>query len=156
MNIELFHSFILAGSLGLSYVVSVSYLQTYQLQITAILFVIYFFAKRFIKITTLRYDLLDASMFTFVILNIILATGGIHSPFFFLSYFLIFSLALLLEPTSAIFASISLVFLLFLSKGIGSPKDLIALVSLPLMTPFALLLGNEYEKNRHLKATAQD
>ena len=79
----------------------------------------------------------------------IATTGGTHPPYFFLFYFLLFSLALLLEPIIAITTSLTLtVFLLFSLPENQAVSSLIPVVSLAFLTPFALFLGDEYMKNR--------
>lgn len=152
MSLELIHAIVLSITIGISYIINVSSLRPFELQITALIFVVYFILKKTTKLTKNRYDLLDAIVFTFVITNIIIATSGLNSPFFFLSYVLIFTLALLLEPTISIFVSFCLIFVFFLTAGdISSIEQIIPLASLPLITPFAMLLGSEYEKNQQLK-----
>lgn len=152
MKLELIHAIVLAITIGLSYIINASPLRSYELQITALLFVAYFIIKKTTNITIRKYDLLDGVMFTFVITNIVIATGGTSSPFFFLTFFLIFTLALLLEPTIAIFVSFCLVSMFFLlNENITSYQQVIPLASLFLMTPFAMLLGSEFEKNQELK-----
>ncbi len=156
MNLELFHAITLASTLGLSYIINQSFLKVYELQITAIIFVVYFILKRTTRLTQHKYDLLVGEMFTFVVANIIISTGGITSPFFFLSYFLLFTLAMLLEPTISLFTSLCLVAMLYITQtSPWSMGQAISLISLPLMTPFAMLLGSEYEKNQELKKTTR-
>ncbi|OGK15528.1 hypothetical protein A2690_01190 [Candidatus Roizmanbacteria bacterium RIFCSPHIGHO2_01_FULL_39_12b] len=151
MSLELLHAIVLASTLGLSYVISQSFLRPYDLQITAILFIIYFILKRKTQLTKHKYDLLDGAMFTFVVANIILSTNGIDSPFFFLCYFLLFTLAMLLEPTISLFAAISIIAIILIDQPLGSFNQVIKLLSLPLMTPFSMMLGQEYEKNQQLR-----
>lgn len=156
MSLELFHAVALSVTLGLSYVINQSFLRPYELQITAVFFIVYFILKKRTQLTGHKYDLLDSAMFTFVVINIVLSTNGINSPFFFLCYFLLFTLAMLLEPTISLFASLTIISILIISSPLRSFDEIVRIISLPLMTPFAMLLGNEYEKNQQLKHKNQE
>jgi hypothetical protein len=93
-------------------------------------------------------------VFTLVILGLVNTTGGMSSPFFFLIYFLLFALALLLEPIVSIVVTLSLmVFFVLGMQNHATAQELLPLFSLALMTPFALILGNEYEETKRLQKT---
>jgi len=96
--------------------------------------------------------LIESVIFTLVILGIINSTGGLSSPFFFLSYFLLFSLSLLLEPIISITTTLTLIiFFLFSLPANQSFSTLLPIISLAFITPFALYLGEEHRKNEKLK-----
>jgi len=162
MSKELIHTFILILTIGLSFLFGKTKLVNYDLQISAILFIILFISKRFInsanpssinkETTSQSSKLLESVVFTFVILNIINTTGGVASPFFFLIYFLLFSLSLLLEPIISITVSLTLIiFFLFSLPQQQDLKVLLPIFSLAFLTPFALYMAQEHLKTQKLK-----
>jgi len=96
--------------------------------------------------------LIESVIFTLVIMGIINATGGLDSPFFFLIYFLLFSLSIILEPIISITTTATLIvfFLLNLPQN-QNFKTLIPIISLAFITPFAMFLGQEKMNNEKLK-----
>jgi hypothetical protein len=148
MQIEIIHSFILMLTMAFAFIFSRSQLSDYQLQVSAVFFIIYFLLKRFsAKKSIFEHRLFDGVVFTFIIVSIVNTTGGITSPLFFLTYFLIFALTLLLEPIISISTTLTLIILYLLSIPEGQTFDkLIPLFSLPFLTPFALFLGQQYQK----------
>lgn len=125
---------------------------SYDIEIVAALFILYIISRRFLPVEYISFgttsrQLFDAGIFTILVLQVILTTGGLSSHLFFLIYFLIFALGLLLEPVVSLTTAlaIGLMFLADLSAGF-SPQELIPLAALPLFVPFALLLGREYRK----------
>ncbi len=163
MSKELIHTFILIITIGLSFLFGKTKLANYDLQISALLFIILFISKRFINTAKFSYHdkknipgqsskLLESVVFTFVILNIINSTGGVASPFFFLIYFLLFSLSLLLEPIISITVSLTLIiFFLFSLPQQQDLKVLLPIFSLAFLTPFALYMAQEHLKTQKLK-----
>jgi len=154
MSVELVHSLILILTIISSYAISHGPLQQYDLQISTGVFVVYFFMQKILKIK--RMILIDAVVATFVVSSIVASTGSISSPFFFLNYFLIFSLSLLLEPMISIVTTITLVIVyLFTTNQSVDFATYLPLFSLPFLTPFASLLGSEYQqivkKNRQVE-----
>jgi hypothetical protein len=125
----------------------------YDLQVIAILFILLFTTKRFFKFTRL----FESVIFTLVIFIIINTTGGVSSPFFFLVYFLLFSISLLLEPVISIITSFTSVifFMIFLSEN-QSINTLLPVFSLVFLTPFALYMGKEHMKSEFLKQKNQN
>lgn len=163
MTPEIFHSIILIITTAFSFFLVKTPLFQYDLQITAFLFVLYFLSKRLLKSQLIAINskflsqkLIDSVVFTLVILNFINSTGGPSSHLFFLNYFLIFALSLLLEPIISITFSLNLVifYLINLSSN-QSLKEIITIFSLPFLTPFALLLGQEHLKIQKLKIKNQ-
>ena len=151
MNIEVIHAFILLLTIGLAFFYGKSDLAQYDLQITAVLFIVFFIARKFFAQSN-RSRLLESVMFTFIIISIIISTGDVQSPFYFLIYFLLFSLSLILEPIISITTTVGLI--IFFLMTMPPNQDLTGLMpifSLAFLTPFALLLGQEFLKNRELK-----
>lgn len=149
MMIEFVHSGLLIITIAVAFLFGASELGQFDLQIIAILFIILYLVKRFVLPKNTRSFLLESVVFTFIVTLIIATTGGSQSPYFFLFYFLLFSLALLLEPIISITTAVALIILLLFSLPQNqSLSSLIPVFSLAFLTPFALLLGEEFAKSR--------
>lgn len=149
MGREALHSFILVLAIAFAFLFAKSPFAQYDLQLAAGLFVILFLIKRFIKTS----GAFEAIIFTLIVFVMVNTTGGLESPFFFLSYFLLFALALLLEPIESIIATLAAVlFFLIDFPQKESWESLIPLISLALLTPFAMFMGQQYLKSEKLKA----
>lgn len=144
MTKEITHSVILITAIVLAFIFPKTNLAQYDLQISALLFIVLYLSKKFI-IKSSASKLIESVVFTLVIIGIITTTGYTESPFFFLIYFLLFSLSLLLEPIISITTTIALIgfFLLNLPEN-QSFKTLLPIISLAFITPFALFLGQEH------------
>lgn len=155
MSKEIIHSVILIAAISLTFLFPKTSLAAYELQIAAILFIILFIGKHLKKregeVNTLKNEknkasyLLESVVFTLVVLGIVNTTGGPSSPFFFLIYFLLFSLSLLLEPVISL--TITLTLIIFFILTLPPNQNLLSLLpifSLAFLTPFALFLGEEY------------
>lgn len=95
---------------------------------------------------------MESVIFAMVVLGIVNTTGGTDSPFFFLIYFLLFSISLLLEPVISITSTLALVIFFLLSIPQNqSLKSLLPIFSLAFLTPFAMFMGQEYVRNEKLK-----
>ncbi len=149
---ELAHGVILVVVVALAFLFPQTALATYDLQLYALLFIVLFAGKRFLK----RGKLLDAVIFTFVILSLVNTTGGALSPYFFLMYFLLFSVSLLLEPVVSIPLTLATVifFFVFFPEKSGL-QGMLPIFSLAFLMPFSLFMGKEYEKNTTLKKKNQ-
>jgi hypothetical protein len=147
MSKEITHSLVLVLTIALAFLTALTPLAHYDLQIAAVLFILYYAVKRFYLPTHPRSHLLDSVVFTFVIVMVVMTSGSVGSTFFFLIYFLLFSLALFLEPVIAITATIALViFFLFSLPPDQGLKTLMPIFSLAFLTPFAMYLGQEYQE----------
>jgi len=155
MSPEILHSIILTLVIGLSFIFPQTFFAQFDLQIAAGLFIVFFVMKRWIG-NTLKSHLLESIVFTFVILLTVNTTGALQSPFFFLLYFLLFSLALLLEPIVSITSTLTLIicFLFALPPG-QSLKNLLPIFSLAFLTPFAMFMGQEFVESEKLKVKSQ-
>ena len=77
-------------------------------------------------------------------MGIVNSTGGLTSPFFFLIYFLLFSLSIILEPIISITTTVTLIIFFLLNLPANqSFVTLMPIISLAFITPFALFLGRE-------------
>jgi len=156
MTKEIIHSLILIFTVALGFLFPKSVLASYDLQIAVFLFIFFFLVKKLAFSNSTKTRLLESVIFTLIVLLIVNTTGSIHSPFFFLIYFLLFSLSLLLEPIISMITSLTLIIFFLLSL----PKDqnfsvILPIFSLAFITPFALFLGKEYEENKKLKVKSQ-
>ncbi len=143
---SLIHSFLILTSIILTYLWSKNpALAYYNLQITGLIIIFYFVARTLVKNLRTVTLLLDAMVFTSLTLLLVSATGAVHSPVFFLLYFLLFAISLLFEPLQAILVTISLL-LIFLIEGWTSLDNqaLVNLATLILITPLAIILGKKY------------
>jgi hypothetical protein len=121
---------------------------TYNLQLAAILAIIYFLS-RFLKLEPKRLSLLTTTIFLSLILLMIFSTGSLNSPFFFLLDILLFALALFFEPLQALIASIILTLVFLLSSKLSlNTSQIINLASLILITPLAVIFGNKFIENQ--------
>ena len=142
MSKPVIHSIVLIITIAIAFLFPKTNLAQYDLQISAVLFIIMFFSRRLINQAG---RLLESVIFTLVILLIVSTTGNTSSPFFFLIYFLLFALALLMEPIIAITVSFTLMIgFMFSIPPNQEVGTLIPVFSLAFLTPFALLLGQEY------------
>ncbi len=148
----LFHILVLTISIALGFAFPQSTLAEYDLEIAAILFISFYLAKHLLLPKGQKFRLLESVIFTLIVLLTVNTTGGVDSPFFFLVYFLLFSLALLLEPVISLTTSLTLVvFYLFSLPQNPAFKQLLPIFSLAFITPFALYLGKEYLEIKMLK-----
>lgn len=162
MNKVLIHSIVLVLTVFIAFLFEKSYLAKYELQFVAALFIILYIKKKFLSKTTEKLyrgesRLLESTIFTLVIVGIVNTTGGTLSPYFFLIYFLLFSLSLILEPTISFLTSLVLA-TLFL---IDAPKKVeldyyIPIFSLLFLTPFSVFIGNQYLRSQSLQNKAQE
>jgi len=157
MTNEILHSVVLIITITLAFLFPKTNLVNYDLQISALLFVILFVSKRFLIPQKSASKLIESVIFTFVILLIVNTTGGAASPFFFLLFFLLFSLSLILEPIISIVITLALVifFLLSLSDS-QNFQSLLPIFSLAFLTPFALFMGQEHMKYQKSKIKMQN
>ena len=92
-----------------------------------------------------------------ITLALIFLTGEISSPFFFLLYFLTFSVAFFFNPKIVFLVTGTLIILLFPSTlRTDLTRNLIMLFSLFLLSPIAFFLGSDYQQKRRIKKTMQD
>jgi hypothetical protein len=93
--------------------------------------------------------ILDGLIFTGVSLLLILQTGGLRSPIFYLLYILLFGLSLLFEPLPTI--SLALGLTVFFFQQVINLNDLLQILGLVIITPVAMFFSHQYlelEENR--------
>ncbi len=156
MSKEIIHSLVLIVSIILAFIFPQTNLVNYDLQIAAFLFIVLYVVKKFFQEQSSKTRLTESVVFTLIIVGIIASTGYTQSPFFFLIYFLLFSLSLLLEPIISIVTTITLIIFFILSLPQNqSFKNLLPILSLAFITPFSLFLGKEYQEVQALKRQNQ-
>jgi len=116
-------------------------LTDYSLQLTALIVIVYFGVRLFLKTKNLIFDFL---VFTSIILLIVSSTNGLGSPFFFLIYLLIFCAVLIFDISSTLALTLALV--LFFSSSLTSLFSAVQLFSLLIVAPVALFFGQQYLK----------
>lgn len=151
-NKVLIHAIILIITFGFGFLLPKTTLSNYEPQLMAGLFIILYLSKRFFIPKNIASKLIESVVFALVVLWIVNTTGGINSSFFFLIYFLLFSLSLLLHPLISLTTTITLIifFLATLPQN-QSFKQILPIISLAFITPFAMFLGQEYLQNEKLK-----
>ncbi len=156
INKEIIHALILIFAIVLTFIFPKTNLANYDLQITAILFIILYSVKRFIVTKDIYSRLIESVVFTLIIMGIINSTGGLTSPFFFLIYFLLFSLALILEPIISITTTVTLIIFFLLNLPPNQDfRTLLPIISLAFITPFAMFMGSEHIESQKLKVKSQ-
>ena len=152
MTKEIVHSLILILTIVLAFVFPKTSLSDYEIQITAGLFIMLYLTRKFVSSQNIYSRLIESVVFTLIIVAIVNTTGGINSNFFFLIYFLLFSISLLLEPVVSITATVALIVFFLLSLPQGQDlKNLLPIISLAFITPFAMFLGQEHIQSEKLK-----
>jgi len=120
----------------------------YNLQLIAV-FILFFFINQILA-RHHRHKInltIDTVIFTVITLLLVISTGGLTSPLFFLIYFLMFGLALLFEPLISVsLTAVIVLFFLFTPTKKEPLNELLQLFSLLLITPVALFFGKQYLK----------
>ena len=154
---EIVHALFLVFAIIITFIFPRTNLAQYDFQITAGLFILLYIVKKFIVKGSSYSRLLESVIFTLVVMGIINSTGGLQSPFFFLSYFLLFSLGLILEPVISITTTLTLsVFFLLSLPPNQEFKTLLPIISLAFLTPFAMYLGQEHIESQKAKIKNQN
>lgn len=123
-----------------------------EIFVIALLFIVYFLGKKFFPRRPANRDyVFDSFIFTLAVVIIVLTSGGLTSPIFFLLYFLLFGIGLLVKPLVSLTTSITIVTLLVYSGEKNAASSLPTLLSLPFITPFAVMLGKEFHRARLLE-----
>ncbi len=103
--------------------------------------IISFFSIVFIFLSLLK-KYFSLHLIAFIICLFIFFTQGLNSPFFFLIYFLLFTVAFQNPPTVTL--SLSLALIILLGQSLDSLQSLIPLISLLLITPLSWFIGKQY------------
>ena len=129
-----------------AYLISLSPLATFFPQIIAlfsIILIIISLKKKF-----------SIYIISFIITLIVLETGSLNSPVFFLIYFLLFVIAFQSPPSVTLGYSIALI--LILSGSLNSIPSLIPLFSLLFITPLAAFVSSQYLQTKNLSTQISD
>jgi len=118
-----------------AYFFSISPLSPYTPQFIALLSVVFLLFSLFKKHFSIH-------LIAFIISLIIFDSNGLSSPFFFLIYFLLFTIAFQNPPTTTLTYSLGLI--LLLSQSLNSLSSLVPLISLLFITPLAWFIGKQY------------
>lgn len=143
------HSFFLILACGLTfYWVNNPQLSFYSLQLIALFIILFFIlgaARKKLAKNNPVLDFINSLILTSIVLLLVLSTGGLGSPLFFLVYFLLFGVSWSLGPVrGGILGAALLVFFLF-SNPINFENSAI-LASLALITPLSIYFGQQYLK----------
>lgn len=156
MTKEIAHALILIFTIVLTFILPKTNLAQYDLQISAGLFILLYLTKKFVISKNIYSRLIESVVFTFIIMGIVNSTGGLTSPFFFLIYFLLFSLTLILEPIISITTTVTLIIFFLLSLPASQDfRTLLPIISLAFITPFAMFLGQEKIEVEKLKVKSE-
>lgn len=147
----IFHTIILLSVTCVTFFwVTHELLSKYSLQLTGVLLLTLLICHRLIKGPS--FKLIESTISTIGVLLVTSATGGITSPLFFLTFFLLFELSLLLEPVIPLILSFAFIFFFFITAEVGiSGFQWLALLAFPYMTPLAVIFGNIYQKVKNQK-----
>ena len=112
-----------------------------SLQLIAVLFLLFVILN---KLVTRYQNITNSIIIAFIVLLIILETGGLTSPLFFLLDFLLFTLSLLIFPSLGFILALALILLFLLNSPLLDNLSLANLISLLLMAPVAQFIGTQY------------
>ncbi|MCX6704165.1 MAG: hypothetical protein NTZ07_01845 [Candidatus Woesebacteria bacterium] len=132
-----------------SFLISVSPLSNYGLQIAALAMIVYVGVSFLIRKRILSLGLkvtLDVLVFSLTVSLLIFTTGGFTSPVFFLSYFLLFGVALFSSPITATAITITFALLFIVAPKADFWIDLLQMASLVSIAPLSVLFGKQYLK----------
>jgi hypothetical protein len=132
-----------------AFLISISPLSNYGLQIAALMMIIYAGVSFLIRKRILSTDIkvtLDVLVFSLTISLLIFTTGGFTSPVFFLSYFLLFGVALFSSPVTATAITITFALLFVVAPKADFWMDLLQIGSLLAIAPLSVLFGKQYLK----------
>lgn len=133
----------------LAFIFSISPLAAYGLQATALLIAIYagisFLIRKRIVDSNIKTTL-DVLIFSLTISLLIFSTGGFASPVFFLSYFLLFGVAMFSSPITATAITITFALLFLVAPKTDFWIDLLQIGSLLAIAPLSVLFGKQYLK----------
>lgn len=122
-----------------------SQLSQYTLQLVGGIIIIYFALKLLFSKANKLLNALDAVIFTSLCFLLVISTGSLNSPIFFILYFLLFALSLLFEPSQSFLVALVIAAILLVSqKGVLAGNSLLNLGTLFLISPLAATLGHKY------------
>ena len=131
----------------ISFLISVSPLSKFGLQIAALTMIVYAGVSFLIRKRILSIDLkvtLDVLVFSLTVSLLIFTTGGFASPVFFLSYFLLFGVTLFSSPITATAITVTFALLFIVAPKQDFWMDLLQIGSLLAIAPLSVLFGKQY------------
>jgi len=160
------HSILVALALGLSYFIAKTPLAEYSLQISGLLVALYMLISFLIRkkfLTAGSRVVFDIFIFSFAVSFLLFTTGGFTSPIFFLTYFLLFGMALLSAPVTSVVAALVFAILFVLTPRSDFWTEILQIVSLIAIAPISIMFGKQYiqilrdsQKIQVLKNVSQD
>ncbi len=160
------HSILVALALGLSYFIAKTPLAEYSLQISGLLVALYMLISFLIRkkfLTAGSRVVFDIFIFSFAVSFLLFTTGGFTSPIFFLTYFLLFGMALLSAPVTSVVAALVFAILFVLTPRSDFWTEILQIVSLIAIAPISTMFGKQYiqilkdgQKIQVLKNVSQD
>lgn len=146
----LVHSGITASALGISYFIAKTPIAEYSLQISGFLVAIYVLLSFLVRKKFLKPSIrivFDLFIFSFAVSFLLFTTGGFTSPIFFLTYFLLFGIALLSAPTTSVVAALTFAILFVLTPRADFWMEILQIVSLLSIAPISAMFGKQYIEN---------
>jgi hypothetical protein len=132
-----------------AFLISVSSLSGYGLQIAALMMAVYvgisFLIRKHILLPDLKVTL-DVLVFSLTTSLLVFTTGGFSSPVFFLSYFLLFGVALFSSPITATAITVTFALLFLVAPKQDFWPDLLQIGSLLAIAPLSVIFGRQYLK----------
>lgn len=144
------HTVVLILTIFISYIIAMTLGTRFELEILAGIFIVYILLKKFLPQQSwdtglTSHHMIDSVLFTGIIMLIVLSTGGTTSPLYFLTYFLLFALALMAEPITSATSAIAIMFALFVHvPETRTFNDILLICSIPFMVPFSLYIGSTH------------
>lgn len=132
-----------------AFLISVSPLSGYGLQIAALMMIVYVGASFLVRKHILSIGVkvtLDILVFALTVSLLIFTTGGFASPVFFLSYLLLFGVTLLSSPITATAITITFALLFIVAPKADFWMDLLQMGSLLAIAPLSVIFGKQYLK----------
>lgn len=160
------HNILVVLALGLAYFIAQTELSTYSLQISGLLVAIYMLISFLIRkkfLTSTSRVTFDIFVFSFAVSFLLFTTGGFTSPIFFLTYFLLFGIALLSKPSTSIVAAVVFVVIFILTPRSDYWAEILQIASLLSIAPISAMFGKQHiqifqdsQKINVLKNISQD
>jgi len=143
----LIHSTLVTLALGTSYVIAMTPLADFSLQISGLLVAVYMVVLFMVRKKFMQSSsrvVFDIFVFSFAVSFLLFTTGGFTSPIFFLTYFLLFGMALLSAPTTSVVAALVFAILFVLTPRTDFWMEVLQIASLLAIAPISAMFGKQY------------
>lgn len=114
-----------------------------SLQLTGLLVILYFLYG-WLKPKKTYLNTTNSIIFTLITLLLVLSSGSLSSPLFFLLYFLLFGISLFFHPLISFLLTLALTLFFLLTNQPQTSHQLTNLISLLLIAPLAHFFGTQY------------